>query len=478
MNLLFSHRTSSTRQQSGSIIVSILVVTLFLTTVISALAVLANSNLSRARGRVMLLQAQYAAESGADAAIATLNGGNNTYTGTGGTQIQLLKNNLYKSTYTVTVAAGSNDKQKIVTATGRVYVPANSSQANYSRTIGITAVRTSTTTSSSVVSRNILELQSGVKNLFAKDIYVNGYINTNKNTTNIVAENITVAGKNTGASNCSIGGPGNLVKPASFTDPTQTKTNINMAFNNCINPPGNSSNASFNVTANQGSISTIQSTYIPWSQYMDASYTNANNCNDWTTGAFPRNIPGPGNSKKSHYPDSGSNISTSCGNMGDLSLATGQYNITDNVHLRANLCAATACTPTFNNTSGSLKFVFVEGTINFDSIQSTPGSSPIVFIAYGTDPASKTGVCPYGGSIYLGNNGTSNAPAVYLLATNGICLDKTKWSASPALGGVSGKNIYIATNPGTPFDLKLDPVFPTNQIPVDLAWRASDYHRL
>lgn len=467
--------------QDGAIIVDILVVMLFLSITISALAVVADSNLSRAKGRILLLEAQYAAESGADAAIANLNSDpNSTYSGTGATDTTVLNNSNYKATYSTTVVNGATANQRIITSTGKVYKPANASVANYSRKIEVITERTSDTVSTSgIISRNIISVQSGVKNIYAKGIYVNGYITMNKNTTNLIAENITVADKNTGASNCSIGGSGNLIKPASFTTPGQTKTNLTLAYNNCISPPGNSSNSDFNVQANQTNISKIQSTYIPWSQYMDSSYQNSvQGCNDWTTGTFPRSIPSTGNTKKTHYPDSGSNVSSACGNSGDLSLATGQYNIKDNVHIRANLCAAAACTPTFYNPDSTPKYIFVEGSVNFNSLQTAAGSGPIILISYGADPASKTSVCPLGGAIYLGNSSNSSAPAMYLLANNGVCLDNTKWSTNPALGGLSGKNVYISTNPGTPFDLQLNTSFDSSFVPVNLSWHASKYRRL
>jgi len=466
--------------QSGSILISILTVMMFLIIIVSALTVLANSNLSRAKGRVLLLQAQYAAESGVDAAIANLNSDpNSTYAGSGG-EITVLSNTSYKSTYSTTVTAGVDAKQKIITSTGKLYRPAAATTASYSRSIEVTAQRTSDAVSATgILSRNIIDIQSGVKNVYAKDIFVNGYINMNKNTTTIIAESLTAASKNTGASNCSIGGIGNLAKPASFTTPGQTKTKITVAYNNCISPPGNSSNSDFSVLANQTNLGKVQSTYIPWSQYMDSSYQNSvQNCNDWTTGAFPRSIPSTGNTKKTHYPDSSSNISASCGNSGDLNLATGQYNINDNVHIRANLCAASACTPTFYNPTSSTKYMFIEGSVNFNSLQTAAGSGPIILISYGADPASKTGVCPLGGAIYLGNSGTSSAPAMYFLANNGVCLDNTKFSTSPALGGLSGKNVYISSSPGTPFDLKLDTSFDTSSIPINLSWHADRYRRL
>lgn len=475
----FTH-TSPTPKQHGSILVTLLVLMIFSTTVLLGIDILANANMFRARGRVFLLQAQYSAESGADAAIATLNSGNTTYTGTS-SDVTLLSTAQYKATYATTVSAGSSDKQRIIVATGKVYAPAGASQPTYTRKIRVVADRSSTETASAILSRNIIEVASGVKKITARDIYVNGYIHMSKNTTDLVAENVTVAGKNTGSGNCSIGGSGNLVKPTSFSNPAQTKTNLTLAYNNCITPPGNTSNANFNVSANNTSISTVQSTYIPWSQYMDSSYQNApGGCADWTTGASPRSIPSTGNTKKTHYPDSSSNVASSCGTSGDINLGSNTYTIKDNVHVRANFCAASGCDPTFTNPTSSTVYVFVEGTINFTSVTTTSGSGPIIFIAYGADPASKTSVCPLGGSIYIGQAGNSSvsAPAAFFLAMNGLCIDGTKFSSDPALGGIGGKNLYIASSPSTPRDLALDPNFPVNSIPIDLAWRASGYERL
>src|SRR3712207_5859441 len=91
--------------ERGSILVSILIVSLFLFTVVTSLIVLANSNLTRAKGRVLLLQAQYSAESGIDAAIASLNADPTaTYAGTGGVEKTVLSNSQYKSTFVSTVA--------------------------------------------------------------------------------------------------------------------------------------------------------------------------------------------------------------------------------------------------------------------------------------------------------------------------------------------------------------------------------------
>jgi hypothetical protein len=467
--------------QNGMILPSILMISIFLSVLAFAIINYSTINLSRARSRVLLLQAQYASESGVDSTLAILNGGTAGYTGTT-SDVQVVDNSPhYKATYSVTVTNGSDSKKKFVTATGKVYVPANSATPKYTRNIEVFIERTSSTFASSAISRNILFIESGVKTLSAKDLTINGYVQMNKNTTDLVVENITVADKNTTAGNCSIGGSGNLIKPASFTNPAQTKTNLTLAYNNCITPPGNTSNADFNVQINQTGISKIQSTYIPWNEYMDGTYSNSpSGCSDWTSGTFPRTIPSTGNAKKTHYPDNGTGVDSSgtCGTAGNLSLSTGQYNITDNVHIRANLCGLSGCTPTFYNPDSTLKWVFVEGSIKFNALNTASGSGPIVFISYGADPTGIETECPYGGSIYLGNSTTTSAAQIYLLAINGICLDKTRFSTADALGGLSGKNVYISTNPGTPFDLGLDPTFPTNQIPVDLSWKAVRYRRL
>jgi len=471
-----SHKYS-TESNQGSILVSLLIIMIFMTTIIFGLMSLSNANISRARSRVLDLQSLYSAESGADAAIAKLNSVGDDYSGSGGETI-VLQQPTYKATFSTTIVANNN--QRIITSIGRVYTPANATQARYTKRLEVIAQRISDSTASSLASRNIIDIQSGVKNIKAKDVFVNGYIFMNRNTTNLIAENITVGGRQVGANNCSIAGIGNLVKPTTFINPGQTKTKIIMSYNNCVSPPGNTSNADFDVSPNQNNIDSIQSTLIPFSRYMDGSYQNSTSgCSDWTSGMFPRSIPSA--SKKSHYPDSDSGTSTSCGSNGNVQLATGQYNITDHVHIRANLCADTACNPTFYNPDqgqAGMKFVFIEGNVNFGSLHTAAGSGPIVFVVYGPDPASKTGVCPEGGAFYLGDSDTTSAAAIYVVAQNGVCLDKTKFSTDPALGGITGKNIYVATNPGTPFDLTLDSNYPTNGIPINFTWKAAYYRRI
>ena len=86
---------------------------MFLTSMLFGLLLLANSNLFRAKGRLMLLQAQYSAESGADAAIAALNSGDTAYSGSVG-EITVLNGKQYRSTFSTTVTSGANSKERVV----------------------------------------------------------------------------------------------------------------------------------------------------------------------------------------------------------------------------------------------------------------------------------------------------------------------------------------------------------------------------
>lgn len=477
-------RFAKLHNEKGMLLATVLMIMFFLMTVVLGLMMLASFNLSRATERIFLLQTQYASETGADIALTNLNAGTTTPYGYTVEKTVLTNGNRYKATYRVKMddSPSGDNNEKIITAIGYVYTPANASTPKYTRTIKITAKRTNSASAASIISRNVVHVASSVKEILGKDIFVNEYIQLDKVTNELIMENATVAGKNTSASNCSIGGDGKLLKPTTFTNPGQTKTNLKLAYNNCITPPGNSSNADFDVLANQTDIVKVQSTYIPWNYTMDNTYQNSpSGCSDWTSGS-PRNIPSTGNTKKTHYPDTGSGSVASCGTSGTLNLGTSTYVINDHAHVRANLCNNSQnCNPTFNNTSGQIKYIFVEGSINFKGLSTVSGSSPIVFVAYGGDPSDVTGPCPLGGAIYLGQAGsnTVSAPAAYFIAVNGgICLDKTKFGLTRALGGVSGKNVYIATNSGTPFDLSFDPTFPVDQIPVNLSWKAAQYQRL
>jgi type II secretory pathway component PulK len=125
-------RKSLSQNEQGSLLIGVLALTMFMAVMITALSALANANLQRSKSRILVLQAQYSAESGADAAIATLNNDlSTTYTGTGGSQVTVLTTSRYKATYSTTVVSGSNQNELIITSIGRVFQPVTASSPLY-----------------------------------------------------------------------------------------------------------------------------------------------------------------------------------------------------------------------------------------------------------------------------------------------------------------------------------------------------------
>lgn len=503
--------------QSGSVVVSILVIMMFLTITILSLAVMSQSNIQRSINRIYALQAQYSAESGADTAIAYINQPNATGDASGvypeSGQEKLLVQHTgpstqdYRATYTAVTAPyldenGIVDNNKIkVTSTGKVYKPASSSNVSNTYKIEVIVERTTAQITSSLVSRNSVIVDSSVKKITAKSMYVNAFIEVESNVTGLVMDDLTIAGKvSQNGSLCSLIGKGYMEKRPDLVG----KAKLNMAGLNCMDTGvGNTSNANFDITANNSELRPITSTHIPWSFKMNtALYANAGSCNDWTAGTSTSTItiPSAGNDKKTHYPNSlsgtASSGSPSCGTAGDIDLGERKIILNDHAHVRGHFCKNNAnCRPKFvNPDSANPVFVFVEGTMNFKNITvskdpASPFYSPgdVVLISY--SPAI-SGITGLNGSkcngnvatIHLSKDGSNDvlAPKLYLIATVGvICIDQTKFpGADDALGGISGHDLVISSNSGTSFNLSFNPEFPLDSIPIDLSWRAVHIKRL
>jgi hypothetical protein len=211
-------------------------------------------------------------------------------------------------------------------------------------------------------------------------------------------------------------------------------------------------------------------------------------------------LPSTNNSRKTHYPDSGSGTVTGalCAGSGsqpaDINLGAKIITLNDHVHLRANICKNYSCTPTFINPDpNNPKFVFVEGVINFQNVTVSDNPLPpankrspgdVIFISYATSqniPGSKQ--CPSNSAaIRLGKDGSNSldAPKAYFIATNGmLCVDQTKFdSDAKTIGGVSGKDIYLSSISGATFELTFNPEFPLQTIPLDLSWGAVNVKRV
>lgn len=487
------HNTQTT--QSGSVLVSILVIMIFLTMTVMSLAVISQTNMTRATQRIYLLQAQYAAESGADAVVAYLNSSSGTYPDHDVEKELFTYAPTYRATYTATVndVAGDANK-KTVDTTGYVYQPATATTPRFTYKLKVALERSSIAFTSSIVSRNSVEVASSVKAVVAKSLFVNEYLRANKNTTDVMIDDLTVAGRYPDGGNCSLSGAGNLERNPAL--PAGTKAILHMAYSNCMDPtPGNTSNADFDITPNDNSLQKIASLYIPWGFKMNnddagGEYTNGS-CSDWTS-TSPVTIPSSGNVRETHYPDSGAGTvpASQCGGSGsapaDLNLGDKTYTINNHAHIRAHLCKAYNCRPKFINPDASTpKFIFVEGVINFERVtvdSTSPGD--IIFISYSTSQTiSASKQCPSNSAaIRLGKDGSNSllAPNAYFIATNGmLCVDQTKFDTGvQSIGGVSGKDIYLSSNSGATFELTFNPEFPLSSVPLDLSWRAANVKRV
>ncbi len=500
------------KKENGSVVVSVFIIMIFLTLTVLTLSVINQSNISRSYSRLYMLQAQYAAESGADAAIAYINRADPATGGTlgsypdSGVKKLLVQNTdansqSYKAMYTATTSAvtdesGASDPNKLkVTSVGEVYRPATASNPTHRYKIEVLVERSIINASSSIVSRNSVVVDSSVKNITAKSLYINSFMNVESNSTDVTIDQLSIAGKvpQNGAA-CSLLGKGHLKKRVDLGGPVE----LTMAGVNCMDPiVGNTSSPDFTISSNDTTIRPISSTHIPWNFKMNDAYTSSGSCSDWISGSSTAtiHIPATLNSKKTHYPDTLSGVATgvapSCGNGGDLNLGERTIVLDDHAHVRGHFCKnSDQCRPKFiNPDSAHPKFVFVEGVINFKNVTVKEPESPgdVVLISY--SPAI-SGVAGVNGSkcngnvvsIHFNNDGSNNvvAPNLYVISTVGtVCIDQTKFpSTSDALGGISGHDLVVSSNSGTVFTLAFNPEFPVSEIPVDLSWRATHTKRL
>lgn len=460
------------KKQDGMILPVLIIITAFLTTVVFSLLTISSTNLKVSRINFYKIAARYAAESGADEAIAMLNAAgvnsqNATYGGTSGDKLLLINNTSgsnYKIVYNTTVEEGVTSSQRIIKSTGKLFSPASRTQPNIKSTIEVTANLKGQRSAASMMSTGIIQVSSNVE-ITGKDVLVNEYVELTHPNAKIRMNGLQIAGyKAGGGQPCSVGPNGQILLPA--TGGTQ----MTLARKNCAK----TTQSGVSVTENSSTVSKIGSLEIPWQAYMDSSYTDQGNCTSLVNG---------GTVNKGHYPNAGSGasgeVATNCGTNGTLALGSKSYTITDHVHIRANLCSQTnVCSPTFTNTSGSLKFIFVEGSINFYDVKVNTGS-PIVFVSYSNGVCCNTKTNPKQlGAVYFNGtaaNSTANAPNAYFLAPKGDIYVAAKVQS---LGGIGGKNIYISTTGGSSHGMPINPSFPFGDIPVDIAWYAARYRQI
>jgi hypothetical protein len=162
----------------GSLLVLILVVSVLLVTISSA-AIGNFQNATKANARI---NAQFAADSGLDQGLHELNI-DETWTGTTG-EVTLFTStdSDVRSTYEITVSAGSSATRKIIRSTGRTYKPASSTTPEATRIFELEAEAvTSGTGPGSVVSGVGGLILNNNSKITGGDVVVNGNVTVNNN---------------------------------------------------------------------------------------------------------------------------------------------------------------------------------------------------------------------------------------------------------------------------------------------------------
>jgi len=115
----------------GFILLTVLTTTVFIMLIGIVSLQLITSNLRTAKAERYLVNAQFAADAGIDDAVQHLNQ-DNTWTGNG-SEVTLLSDTKFKTTYQSWVTDGSNDFQKFIDVTAKTFVPATDTNPTYTR---------------------------------------------------------------------------------------------------------------------------------------------------------------------------------------------------------------------------------------------------------------------------------------------------------------------------------------------------------
>lgn len=160
-----------------AILLSIMVVTTILILTITSRTI---ANYQSATYQNSRTNAQFAADSGLDVGISELNA-DSDYTGTGG-EVELLNNSDLRTTYEIVVDNGATSDKKIITSTGKAYVPSSSTTPRATRTFQLEAdaVTSGNGPSSVVTGVGGLILNNNSK-ISGGDVVVNGSVTVSNN---------------------------------------------------------------------------------------------------------------------------------------------------------------------------------------------------------------------------------------------------------------------------------------------------------
>ena len=173
-------RPNAYKNTDGFILVTIMLLTAFVFVVSISTSQLAVSNLRAANLETFRINAQFAADAGADLSLYNINQGlasGTDWTGTGGAEVTVADETSYKTTYkaTVTDTEISGLDRKILKVTGRTYSPKTSTTAVSSRTYTIIVRPIDAVDFSVVTGVGGLVMENSAK-VIGGSVFVNGTI--------------------------------------------------------------------------------------------------------------------------------------------------------------------------------------------------------------------------------------------------------------------------------------------------------------
>ncbi len=159
----------------GMILPTLLVIMLIILTVGLSLSSLVLAQMNIADRGIARANAMLAAEAGAEKTLHELNN-DSDFAGYQSEEVFAQNQTQGRVTYQTTIAEGGLSNEKIITATGRVYMPSTASDPLISRSIRLVVVGTTTDDYSIQTGPGGL-IMSNSATIANGDVYVNGYIN-------------------------------------------------------------------------------------------------------------------------------------------------------------------------------------------------------------------------------------------------------------------------------------------------------------
>lgn len=201
--------------QNGFLLASLIISTTLIVAVAVAITSLIINNYTLAKKDVYRLNAQLAADAGADRAVAELNN-DSDWIGTAG-EVDL-HNGDYRSTYEIDILAGTSPSEKIVNVVGRTYAPATDTSPRSTRkySVDLRSIGSSTGLYSIVTGVGGLFMENSSK-IVGGEVFVNGEI-VMKNSAQIGLTSNPVEVKSA-HQNCPSGGGGSYPQVCSSGQP-------------------------------------------------------------------------------------------------------------------------------------------------------------------------------------------------------------------------------------------------------------------